>query len=228
MNTFQRYKEYVFSIPQSFIFCINYFPLKTAIKLPILVSKNVKLSSMKGAIKLDCEKIKFGMVRLGFGDVGIFDRKYSRSVWNDCGGIIIFKGMSKKIIGYGSKLSISKNAVLEIDENFCITAATSIACSKRISFGKNVLISWDCLIMDTDFHRIYKGDSKKPKNIDKDIEIGNNVWIGCRNVILKGVHIANNCVIAANSTITKNIDEEFCIVAGNPAKIIEHDIKWEI
>lgn len=163
------------------------------------------------------------MIRIGFGSVGIFDRNNSKSIWQN-NGKIIFRG-DKINIGHGSKISVNKKGTLIFGRNFCITAESQIVCSKYIDFGENVLMSWQCLVMDTDFHKIYKNN--KIKNLDEAIIIGNNVWIGCRNVILKGTKIANNCVIAANSTVVKNIEEESCIIAGNPAKVIEHNIDWK-
>ncbi len=46
-----------------------------------------------------------------------------------------------------------------------------------------------------------------------------------RCIILKGVHIGNNVVIGAGSVVTKNVPDN-CVVAGNPAKIIEKNITW--
>lgn len=80
--------------------------------------------------------------------------------------------------------------------------------------------------MDTDFHSII---DKKGKllNPNKSIIIGNNVWIACRNTILKGVTIADNVVIAAGSKITKSIDEPNVIVGGNDSqKILRREIVW--
>ena len=51
------------------------------------------------------------------------------------------------------------------------------------------------------------------------VTIGNNVIVGYRSVILPGVKIADNCVIGANSTVTKSLDKPG-VYAGNPAKFI--------
>lgn len=52
-----------------------------------------------------------------------------------------------------------------------------------------------------------------------DIKIKNDVWIGAHSVILGGVTIGNGAIVAANSTITKDVPD-FAIVGGTPAKII--------
>ena len=104
-----------------------------------------------------------------------------------------------------------------------------IQAHKKITFGTNCLLSWDILIMDTDFHYI---TNPKGEIINKPlpITIGNHVWIGCRNTILKGVSIADNVIVSANSTLTKNITESNCIVGGNGSniRIIKHGVSWHL
>ena len=69
-----------------------------------------------------------------------------------------------------------------------------------------------------------------------DIEIGNDVWIGAKSTIMSGVKISNGAVVAAGSTVTKDVPP-YAIVAGNPAKVVKYrfteeqieklmDIKW--
>lgn len=52
------------------------------------------------------------------------------------------------------------------------------------------------------------------------IEIGDNVFVGIDSIILPGVRIASNSVVAAGSVVTKDV-EEGTIVGGNPAKVIK-------
>ena len=54
---------------------------------------------------------------------------------------------------------------------------------------------------------------------NKEISIGNDVWIGINAIILDGLSIGDGSIIAANSVVTKNV-EPFTIVGGVPAKII--------
>lgn len=51
------------------------------------------------------------------------------------------------------------------------------------------------------------------------VKIGNNVFIGMKTTILKGVTIGDNVIIGANSLINKNIPDN-SVVAGNPARVI--------
>jgi len=54
-----------------------------------------------------------------------------------------------------------------------------------------------------------------------DIIIENDVWIGAKSTIMSGVKIHNGAVIAATSTVTKDVPP-YAIVGGNPAKIIKY------
>ncbi len=56
--------------------------------------------------------------------------------------------------------------------------------------------------------------------------IGNNVWICCRNSILKGSKIPDGCVLAAGSLIFRVFSENNCIIGGNPCKILKNNISW--
>ena len=64
-------------------------------------------------------------------------------------------------------------------------------------------------------------DSIKNKESDEDISIGDDVWIGARAIILKGVSIGKGSIIGAGAIVTKSIPP-YAVAAGNPAKIIKY------
>ena len=158
-------------------FNFHYFPLKTAIKMPVFIYWRSELYKIQGKIIIDAP-VTTGMVKFGAHGLGTQDLLYSRTMW-EVMGILIIKG--KANIGRGSKISVGKDAVLTLGDNFTITGDSEIICQKKISFGNNCLLSWDILIMDTDFHDVTneKGDIV---NSPKPILIGDHVWIGCRNI----------------------------------------------
>lgn len=207
---------------KSVYFNLKYLPLKDAIKLPILISSNVYLLKTEGRIKIECP-IQTGIIQLGYGEVGIFDMKRSRSIWQ-VSGKVVFKGRAN--IGHGSKISVGKDGILELGENFVITAESAIAAHRHIKFGANCLISWDCLIVDTDFHKILQ--DRQIINPPEPVVVGQNVWIGCRNLILKGAKIADNSIIGANSTVSKDISDKSGVFIGNPIKHYRENTTWEI
>ena len=92
-----------------------------------------------------------------------------------------------------------------------------------IKIGNNVLIGSGCLITDTDSHPLkwddrLRNDDSKTKS--KPIIIEDNVFIGARSIILKGVTIGYGSVIGAGSVVTQSIPPNV-VACGNPAKIIK-------
>lgn len=215
-----KYLIMLISIPKTIYFNLKYLKLYQAIKLPIFVSYKTKFKTLKGSIEVP-SNANLGTIKIGFGDVGIFD-KQKRRTYLQITGKIRFKG--KANIGHGSSISVS--GLLDIEDNFNITAESKIICTKEITFGKNCLISWDCLFMDTDFHKIYNKHGIHI-NIDEPIVFGDNIWIGCRSLVLKGSQVSNYSVIGANSKICTKFEESNIIISGNPAEIIKRDINWE-
>lgn len=208
------------SLPKTLRFNFHYFPLKTALKLPVFVSHRTFLRELHGKIMLP-EKVNTAMIKIGFGDVGHYDRKRSRSIWQ-VSGTVAFGG--KASIGHGSKLSVRGNLTLGADFN--MTAESTIVCAHQISFGKDCLLSWDILIMDTDEHPIYNQDGIRT-NPDKPIFVGNHVWIGCKCTLLKGTEIPNNTVVAAGTLLTSAFSGENQVIGGNPPTVLKSDVRWE-
>lgn len=196
--------------------------MSDAIKLPILISYSTKLEKCKGSILLNFP-IKLGTIKIGFGGVPIFD-KSNKTIFTNY-GIITFNG--KCNIGHGSKIIVNHNGDLSFGHNFNITAHSSIICRHKISFGDNCLISWDNLFMDSDFHNVYDMNTKEKLNPEKPINIGNNVWIGCRCTILKGTTVLDNNVISANTTLFNYYTYTNSIIGGNPPKILRNNINWK-
>jgi serine acetyltransferase len=213
--------KYLPYLLRSFYFNWQYFPFSVAIRLPILISPNVRLLKTKGVLEIQKDKIKFGLVRIGFGYVGIFDCKNSKAIW-EVSGKVIFRGQAN--IGHGSKISVGPKGTLNIGDNFCITAESSIVCFNHITIGDDCLLAWDVLIMDTDFHKVLKENVRI--NEDKSIGIGKNNWIGCRTTILKGTKTGTGCIIGAQSLLNKDYEKKQVLIAGNPAKIIQENVEW--
>ncbi len=201
-------------------FNFNYFPFKIAKKLPVFISRRTRFSKLKGIIIIDSEKISIGMIRIGFGDVPIFDSKYSRTVMN-ISGEIVFKG--KADIGHGSKIGCGGN--LTFGNNFTITAESTIVCDNKIIFGDDVLLSWQIQIMDTDFHKVLYNHSLSDR--DPSIIVGKHTWIGSRVIVNKGVKLPNNTVVANGSIVTKSFEEAGLLLGGIPAKVLRTNVSWE-
>ena len=120
----------------------------------------------------------------------------------------------------GSYIAVADNAELKIGSGF-INCNTKIYCYDKITIGENVKISEDVIIRDSDNHEVV-GSNRK---VSEPIVIGNNVWIGMRATILKGVHIGDGAIIAAGAVVTKDVPAN-SLVGGVPAKIIKENTTW--
>ena len=208
------------SIPKTLRFNFHYFPLKTALKLPVVVSHRTYLRELRGKVELP-EKVETAMVKIGFGDVGHYDRLRSRGIWQ-VSGTVSFSG--KASIGHGSKLSVRGH--LSLGAGFNITAESTIVCAKKIRFGNDCLISWDVLVMDTDEHPLYNKESKHI-NPDKAILVGDHVWIGCKCILLKGAEVPSDTVLAAGTLLKSAFAGENQVIGGNPPSILKREVRWE-
>jgi maltose O-acetyltransferase len=126
----------------------------------------------------------------------------------------------------GKRVNIQSHVRIEgwhnisIGNNSGIGRASHLSAISKIEIGDNVMIA-EQLIIITANHSI--SGSKNMMDLPmvlSPVKIGNNVWIGARVIILPGVNIGNNVVIASGAVVTKNFPSN-CIIGGVPAKIIK-------
>ncbi len=98
--------------------------------------------------------------------------------------------------------------------------------NKSIKIGDDCMFSYDVEIWSGDGHAIFQLNETIPFNYGQDVEIGNHVWIGAHSRILKGVKIADGCIVGMQSLVTKDCLKTNSVIAGCPAKIIKNDIVW--
>lgn len=203
-------------------FNLHYFPVKDAIRFPAIIYKNVSLYNMGGGIFIE-EPIKTGIIQIGAKNVSIIS-KGERTIW-DCHGEVHLKG--KTYIGIGSCISIGKYGRLFLGNDFVLTARSTIDCQKEIIFGNECLLSWDILIMDSDYHEIIN-EKEEVINLPKTINVGNHVWIGCRSTILKGSRLPDNTIVAAATVISNIILPPNTIVGGSGKnlRILKENVNW--
>ena len=81
-----------------------------------------------------------------------------------------------------------------------------------MEIGRDCMIGWDVVIMDTDLHPV----GGRPM-VNKPVIIEDHAWIGCRSIILKGVTVGEHAIVSAGSIVTKDV-APYTIVAGHPAR----------
>lgn len=107
----------------------------------------------------------------------------------------------------GDKLIIGKFCMIASDVKFIMNGANHLT---------DALTTFPFAIFEKGWENAMDGKSYPQKG---DIHIGNDVWIGYNACIMAGVHIGDGAIIAANSTIVKDV-EPYSIVGGNPAQLI--------
>lgn len=130
----------------------------------------------------------------------------------------LYSNVKISVLG-GGKIDNGK-AVLTIDSHVAIGTNTQIHCGSKITIGEGTLISWNCCIMDRDYH-CFNSDHEQLR----PVIIGKHVWIGHHVIINKGVTIGDGAVIASGAVVTKDVAPNVC-VGGNPASVIKENVMW--
>lgn len=118
--------------------------------------------------------------------------------------------------------TVCEGAVLRIGSDTGISGG-SICAAISVTIGERCLLGADVVVCDTDFHPVSPlGRRSAPipnPQVEDSVWIGDDVFIGARTVVLKGVRVGNGSVIGAGSVVTSDIPP-FVIAAGNPARVI--------
>jgi len=114
-------------------------------------------------------------------------------------------------ISFSSKISLGDRSSIGDNSYF----------NGEVIIGKDVMMSPNCaFIASTHNHSRIDIPMNIQGSSNSRICIGNDVWIGYRAIINKGVTIGNGAIIAAGSVVTKDVPD-YAIVGGVPAKVIK-------
>ena len=107
---------------------------------------------------------------------------------------------------------------ISIGKYCLLTPGVRIASASKIEIGDGCMFANSAYISDADWHGIY--DRATPVGNTKPITLHENVWIGDRAIVGKGVTIGRNSIVAAGAVVVKDVAENV-VVGGNPASIIK-------
>lgn len=215
--------RYILGFPKSIWLNFRKLPFRQAIRMPILVYRT-KLKSISGSIEIKAAKLKTGLIKIGFGTTQVSDIQRERVILN-IDGKVVFNGKCK--FGTGSRIFVGKDATVSFGDNFNATSHLKLVCNRQMTFGNDDLLSWNCLLMDTDQHTVVDGNTGEKVNQDKPILIGNHVWMGCNTTVMKGAEVADNVIIGSNSVIAGKHLTAGVAIAGNPARTVKENIVWK-
>ena len=202
-------------------FNFRYLPLKQAYKLPFILSSNSRIISCRRGFCYFMGGVKMGVVTIGFNRDN--NNSLPSSIRFD--GTVIIRGAGIHAFGAGCMVSVERNAVLDIGDNFGCTGDTRISIKKSLIIGNNNLWSYGCAIMDNDGHRIFN-ENNQIINQPQGIVFGDKVWMGCNCLILKNVSIPSTTIIAAGSKITKKLHGNNSIFISG-GEIVKSGIYWK-
>jgi len=172
---------------------------------------------------------------------------WMRLIGVQCGPGCRFVGLPVVKLARGAKIILGKNVLVDSRTNnnpaglphptilaaigpqsyITIGAGTgisgaSITARSSITVGKMVLIGAGACIWDTDFHPIDANRRREHPTRDAacaPIKIEDEVFIGARALLLKGVNVGRGAVVGAGAIVTKSV-KPGDIVAGNPARVV--------
>lgn len=213
------------SILKSLYWSFRLFSWKSAIRIPVFVYPNTVIN-VSGIINLPTAQnidIQTGMIRIGMPLTWLIDKRSTTYV--DVAGNLTLRGNT--IIGHGSKILIGRSGNLTIGEHFSVSGSLRICCENCITIGCGCMFSWDVSLLDTDYHPIVNQDGVVT-NTSRAITVGNHVWIGCNNTILKGVNIADDIVISSGNTIKTSLKQSNSIYGekSDNVALLKDSITW--
>ena len=112
-----------------------------------------------------------------------------------------------------------EGSAINIADRVFIGAGCEFNIRNGIEIGNDGLIASGCKFIDHDHGFSYGELIRTQHGTEAAIKIGDDVWLGCNVLVLKGVEIANGAIVAAGAVVTKSIGKEE-IWGGVPAKKI--------
>lgn len=163
-----------------------------------------------------------------FGTIGnVIGAKYISIGKHCCFGDLLYLTAWERYITEENDIKKEQcfNPKLIIGNHCNFGAFNHITCINKIIIGDGVLTGkWVTITDNSHGTTSMECLQIRPANrklISKGpVIIGKNVWVGDKATILPGVTIGDGAVVAANAVVTKDVPA-YCVVAGNPAKIIK-------
>jgi acetyltransferase-like isoleucine patch superfamily enzyme len=116
------------------------------------------------------------------------------------------------------ELYAGPGAELVLEDGVFVNNGVILSASQAIRVGARSMIGPHCVLMDNDFHGV-EPQERHAGGVCASITLEEDVWLGTRAIILKGVRIGRGSVVAAGSVVTKDVPAGV-LVAGIPARVV--------
>lgn len=200
--------------------------------LRIATDKTICL--IRGLIFINLPLFARGFFFLGYGSILKGKEKIIFNSSAIIGSRVKISSIGSQRFEFGKNFSIRDYSIIDSygsikKESGFLKIGNNVGISEQCYFGirGNLIIGDDVIIgpgvkIFTENHSIELNHLpyRLQCEVRKEVIIGNNVWIGASSVILPGVHIGDNVVIAAGAVVNKNVTDN-TMVGGVPAKFIK-------
>jgi acetyltransferase-like isoleucine patch superfamily enzyme len=133
-------------------------------------------------------------------------------------------------IGDRTKIRCHEGLV-EIGAKSVLGQECTISAYQHVRIGEQCVIADRAMFIDFD-HGVVEVERpiRKQGIYKRDVEVGNNVWIGYGACILRGVRVGDNAIVGANSVVTRDVPAN-AVVGGIPARVLRMreapaDLTW--
>jgi acetyltransferase-like isoleucine patch superfamily enzyme len=114
----------------------------------------------------------------------------------------------------GVRFECWAGATIRVGDGTYLNRGSEVVAARSVTIGRDCRIARDVIIMDTDQHEV-PGHAL----LIEPVEIEDRVWIGARAIVLKGVRIGHDSVIAAGAVVTSDVPPR-TVVGGVPARVL--------
>lgn len=143
---------------------------------------------------------------------------YYRQLFKECGANLSING--KPIIYHAEKIHVGNNVTINSGVQLCPRG--------DIYIGNNVIMSRGSQITagQLDVEHWVEEENKVHSHVSQPVYIADGTWLCVNSIVLPGVSIkGKGCIVAAGAVVTQDIEEDYIIVGGVPAKKIKNITK---
>ena len=115
-----------------------------------------------------------------------------------------------------SELVTHPGGCIRIGDRVFLNYGVSISAHQRVEIGDACQVGSYVCMMDNDYHQV---EDRSQPGESAPIVLENNVWLGVRAIVLRGVTIGKNAVVGAGSVVTRDIPPDV-LAAGAPARVV--------
>jgi len=114
----------------------------------------------------------------------------------------------------GVRVTCAGRGRIRIGDGSYLNRNTRVHSRTQVLLGAHCMVAWEVVITD------YLGTpGRTPETTFEPVIFGDNVWVGCRAVILGGTRLGDGCIVAAGSVVSGRFPAG-AVVAGKPAEVI--------